>query len=153
MGMQTEVTYGAGYVFYASDEELKNFILNHKETIKTLTEGDEILQYVENTPDDKFNIKEDFFSYENQLSSDEGIYGIVTDVIWEEKRIGLEYYRGSDMDTNEYLIFPNQAPWHMSDAEKALKSPDDLKAIVQPYMDELNPDLVFNDALRIEFYG
>ena len=149
MGMNNDCLYGYGFSIYATDEELKNFILKHKETISHLTDGSRLLAYVEECSDE-FNLKEDFYDYAPEHSSSEGIYGVIADVITRESGIQFEYHIAQE-DQDDAILFPETYPWLLNEKEKSVTEKD-LEEICYKYISDLGGELT-PEYLRLEFWG
>ena len=150
MSMQTNCVYGYGFIVYASDEELRNFITKHEETVGKLELGREILSYLENSTPDSFNPKEDFFDYQQLNSSSQGFYGIIADVMSKETGITFEYLAGQE-DDDDAIAFCQTYPWNFNEKEKILTE-DDLEKICKEYIADLGGQLK-PDHIRMEYFG
>lgn len=150
MSMQTDCVYGYGFSVYASDEELKQFILKHKDTVATLDEGRRLLDYMDGCTDDEFNPKEDFFDWQCETSTDDGFYGIIADVMCRETGIMFEYFVAQE-DEDDAIIFRETMPWLMSQREKELTKVS-MDAILRKYIDDLGGHLQI-DSIRLEYFG
>ena len=151
MSMQTDVVYGYGFYVYVSDEELKNFVLKHKDTILKLDRGREVLEYTKRCSDDEFNPKEDFYDWENEATGDRGLYGMIADVMYKETGIVFEYRNSQDDGEDDVIILPQMYPWEMNDKEKIL-SQEALDNICKQYIKDLGNQLK-PEFIRLEYFG
>ena len=159
MSMQTDCIYGYGFKVCASDEQLKHFILAHKESLVPLNsenglenQGRELVEYCENTPDVKFNPKEDKFDYVSGMTGLSGVYGAIADVMMAETGIRFAYYADSeDINDGDAILFETAMPWQFNDKEISLTE-EELEDICNRYIKELNPSLTF-DQIRMEYFG
>lgn len=151
MSMQTDCIYGYGFKVYASDEDLRQFIIKHKDVIPFLSRGRELLDYTENCRPDEFNPKEDFFDWENEATGDEGIYGLIADVMYKETGIVFEYRIAQDDGEDDVIILPQMYPWHMNETEKSLTQ-EKLEEILKKYIEDLGGQLV-PEYIRLEYFG
>ena len=150
MSMQTDCIYGYGFVIYASDEQLRQFILIHKDTISHIANGRELLNYVADHQDDSFNPKEDFYDWENGITGDSGIYGMIADVMYEETGVCFEYHCGQEND-DDAILLPQMYPWQMNKKEESLTE-DSLREICKKYIADLGGQLT-TDYIRMEYFG
>ena len=155
MSMQTDCIYGYGFQVEVSDENLKDFIWNHKKTVETLNRGPEILGWIEEriVKGDPFDsMKEKFFDYESHYSNEEGLYGLIADVMSEESGIRFEYHRPQDEDDIEdVILFPESYPWYLNEVEKQLTQ-ESFDEIIKKYIDDLGGHMA-TDYLRLEYFG
>lgn len=151
MSMQTDCIYGYGFEVYVSDEQLRDFILKHRFIIETLPRGRELLNYTDENIDDKINPKEDFYDWQSINANDDGIYGVIADVMYKETGIRFEYRVAQDDDEEDAILLPERLPWDYNAAEKVL-APDVLKKILKSYIKELGGQLN-TDYIRMEFFG
>lgn len=84
---------------------------------------------------DKKQYNEVLNDIEDWCSGLSGIGAIPSIVIAKETDIRVGYEFDNE---NEVVILYTSSPWDFNDAEKALKSKDDLKNILLPYMKELD---------------
>lgn len=140
MSKKIDCMFGYGFKVYVSDEELKRFILKHKDVISSIPRGKELLEYIEKCSDDEFNPKEDFYDWENENSNYSGIYGMIADVMCKETGIVFGYLAGQN-DEDDVIVFPEMYPWEMNDTEKLLTE-EELEAIYKRYIDDLGGQLV-----------
>lgn len=136
---------GYGFEVCASDESLRNFILNHGDIIKELVNGTAVLDYAKNNSNDTFNPKEDFYDWENESTGDCGFYGIIADVMGRETGITFDfrtaYFVEDDCEEKkDFIIFEAGYPWMLNDIEKTLTL-DNLTEIFQKYIGELGGNL------------
>lgn len=140
---------GYGFKVFASDESLRNFILNHENTVKELENGIALLDYTKNNFSEAFNPKEDFYDWENESTGDCGFYGIIADVMGRETGITFDfrtaYIVKDNCETKEdVIIFESGYPWMLNEVEKTLTL-EDLTEIIESYINELG------GGLRVEF--
>ena len=151
MSMQTDCIYGYGFAVYASDDELRRFITSHRDTVKQITDGEKVLQYLDSHEGDSFNPKEDLYDYETAATGDMGFYGVIAEIMSNETGIVFEFRNSQEDDGNDYILFPESYPWHYNERESKLTL-DELKDICIKYITELNPNLV-PGFQRLEYFG
>lgn len=151
MSMQTDCIYGYGFKVYASDEQLKQFIEKHRDTIACLDLGRTLLDYMDRCEDDEFNPKEDFHDWENEATGDIGLYGMIADVMYKETGIIFEYRNSQDDEDDDVIILPQMYPWQMNDKEKIL-SQEALDNICNQYIKDLGNQLK-PEFIRLEYFG
>lgn len=152
MSMQTDCIYGMGFEVDLTNKQLKNFILKHENTVKSLKRGNEVLDYIVNTENKDLDILEDFADYTNTVIGNESAYGIIVDVIYKETGIPIEYHAGQEDDT-DVIIYTARYPWELSDTEK-LRTADSLENTFNKYIAEFeNPSITYNDSIRREYFG
>lgn len=152
MSMQSDCVYGMGFEVVLSDEQLRDFILKHKNTVESLERGPQILDYINNADDKDWDILAEFENYTNLLNGTEGIYGIIADIIYKETQIPVEYYTGQEDDV-DVIMYTARYPWQLSDAEKSLTA-DTIEGLFNKYIAEFNdPDITYDDDIRREYYG
>ena len=156
MNIQTSIVYGYGFDISVSDENLKNFILNHKESLLELLEEnsdiEKVLKYVRQN-DVTVPLKDTFAGYCGMFSADGGIYAIIADIMYVETGIRFEYRRPQDEDDqNEAIILPETNPWYFNEAEKAIEGEEQMDEILGKYMSELG---IMNKpySIRFEYFG
>jgi len=152
MSMKTNCIYGYGFKVYVSDENLRLFIEKHEETIRKIPEGTEILDWVQahvgsGRPLDA--LKEKFFDYENEVTGDTGIYGLIADVMIKETGIDFEFRNPQDSDDDDVIIFPECYPWQLNETEKTLTQ-EKLDEILNTYIADLGGQLKA-EYIRLEF--
>ena len=138
MSMQTYIIYGYGFDVHVADKVLVDFIKSRENIVRSLNRGPEILDWI--AKKDKENgvydaITEDFFDYENEINGDEGLYGIISDIMAKETGIMFEYRRGSEYD-DDMIAFPECYPWQLNDKERSLTQ-EEATEILSKYMKEL----------------
>ena len=149
MSMQTDCTYGLGFVLNVGDKPLANFIKAHKDSIKNL-DIDEILTWIDEHEKTGCmdGITEEFFDYACVKYITGGLYGIIADIMAAETNIGFEYFHD---DETEAIMFIESYPWDLNETEKNLTQ-DKLREICQKYIKELGGNMKF-DYVRIENFG
>lgn len=152
MSAETSIIYGAGFPVNVSDETLQKFILNHANTISGIDDAREILKDAKEMTADEFNPKERYFDYSNRQNGVEGIYGLITDVIFKETGIRVDYCLQDDNDDNgEHILLPECFPWQLNEAEKNLTQ-GSFKDLCLKYMRELDiPDSAYDDFVKMEY--
>ena len=153
MSMQTDVIYGAGFTVFASNEQLYDFVMSHRETISHLELGRVILEYADRCQEygDEFDPKGAYYEYVNLMNGNEGFYGLIADVMYKETGVGFTYIVDPEGDSDDVIILPKQMPWEMNDTEKSL-TPEKLEEICKKYIQELNPSLTYDSDIRYEYW-
>ncbi len=152
MSSQTSIIYGAGFPVDVSDENLQKFILNHADVLSDMDNACEIVEDAKEMSVDEFNPKERYFDYENNQNGVEGIYGLITDVIFKETGVRMDYCLQDDNDCNgEHILLPECFPWQLNEAEKNLTA-DSFKQLCLKYMTELGiPETAYDDFVTMEY--
>lgn len=146
-----------GFTVNASDEQLKSFILSHKNALleldfaRGITQGKELIEYCENTPENEFDPKEYWMDYESNLTGHSGVYGVVADIMTNETKIRFGYYTDTECNDEDAIMLETCMPWHLNKKEKELTD-EKLQAICEKYIAELNPALSYGE-IRMEFFG
>ncbi len=158
MDMQTGCSYGFGFKVNASDEQLKRFILAHKESLLPLNatnglenQGRDLIDYCENTPEKEFNPKEDWCDYTSGVTGHSGVYGAISDIMMAETGISFGYFEEQDSSNKGSIMLEQLMPWDFNETEKALTE-ESLQEICEKYIAELNPELEF-ESIRMEYFG
>lgn len=150
MSMSTSIIYGSGFYLKVKNESMKKFILHHRESVEAIVkEGQMFEELMDTCMDTTLNIFDVFCEYENSISYEQGILGIIAEIMRKETNISFTYGMGDD----EYgaILFPESMPWYYSEIEKKLTH-DDLKKICDVYIKELENSFSFGD-IRLEYYG
>ena len=131
MSYCTWINYGYGVETPTNPitfENLKKFLGNHKvvkEWIQDVIENEVV--------DEDITIIDD---YEGKDCECCGIASMLKDVIQDEDNIRL--VACDDYDGRYFLIFTPRYPWDdMTDEEKIIKTQDDIKNLISPYLVEL----------------
>lgn len=150
MSMQTDVVYGYGFYVYVSDEELKSFVLKHKDTILKLDRGREVLEYTKRCSDDEFNPKEDFYDLSCDTNGNQGFYSIIANTMSAETGIRFDYCRAQE-DDDDAILFAEGYPWHLNKIEMTLTK-EKLEEICNKYITDLGGQLK-PEHIRLEYFG
>lgn len=150
MSMTTDCVYGYGFTVYASDEQLRSFILKHKDAVAKLYLGREILEYLDNSTPDAFNPKEEFYDYAPRYGTGCGFYGLIADVMNQETEIGWSFFEGQE-DDDDSIMLSQTNPWHYTEKEKSLTE-EEAEKICKEYIEDLGGQLK-PDYVKMEYFG
>ncbi len=153
MSMQEWTVNGYGFEVYASDEGLRNFIEKHRETVEKLDQGDEVLEWIDKHPVSSGkpmdSLKEEFYDYTPEDYGEEGLYGLIADVMKKETGLPFEYHH--DCENVEAIILPQLYPWQMPDAARDLTK-EKLDEIYEKYAADFGGKIEA-DYLTLEYFG
>lgn len=105
--------------------------------------GRELTNFVNDSKDLRFlfeNIKEKFYDWTSINTPNQGLYGVIADVMSKETGIRWEYYV-ADEDSDDAIILPRCFPWLYNEAEKTMTE-EKLKEICNKYIAELGGQLI-----------
>jgi len=154
MSTQSYSVNGYGFYIDSSEESLRKFILNHKNTIllKCGEEAKEVLNFVSN-PENEADIFEEFDSYNNEQNSEEGVYGIVADIMTNETGVRFSFINPMDRDCdNGCIMFEQFYPWYFNEYEKELTE-GKLYQMMKKYAEEVGTSDTEPDTLQMEMFG
>ncbi len=154
MSMHTDCIYGYGFKVYVSDENLRDFIKKHESTIVSLSQGRELVDWTNehiSTGKPLDSLKEEFYDWDNLITGDSGLYGMIADVMTKETGIRFEFRNPQEDGEDDVILFPQTYPWYLNEQEKALteETLDDIYAV---YIGDLGGQLT-TEYIRIEYYG
>lgn len=134
-----------------TNETLREFFKNHKETINNLVKKEyiaksEVKSLFENIQNNE-NLIENLSDWESYCGWSEGIKGLVCDIMSEETGINFEYYESQDEPRNA-IILNFGLPWMFNEKEKML-SHNEMNKILKEYADELK--VSYDDFNMISF--
>lgn len=154
MSTQSYSVNGYGFYIDSSEESLRKFILNHKNTIllKCGEEAKEVLNFVSN-PENEADIFEEFDSYNNEQNSEEGVYGIVADIMTNETGVRFSFINPMDRDCdNGCIMFEQFYPWYFNEYEKELTE-GKLYQMMKKYAEEVGTSDTEPDTIQMEMFG
>ena len=147
MGMRTDCLYGMGIEIAATGKQMANFIKKHRDTISKLKRGKELLRFVD---DGNIDILiDDWDDYENLVGTDEGIYGVIVDVIFTETKIPVEYHHGQG-DDKDVIIYCAAFPWNFNEFEKTLKA-EDIENAFNRYIPDIDENIKYDEDIMREY--
>lgn len=151
MSMQTDCIYGYGFSIYATDDQLKSFIVKHSNSISFLSRGRELLEYIETSSN--IQLKETFSDWISDVSGvgNTGIYGVVADVMYRETGIPFEYFESQNELCDDAILFTPKYPWEMNNISKSLTL-DKLDEIFLSYINDLDGQCK-PGYIRMEYFG
>lgn len=149
MSSSTSIIYGIGSKICQS-ESIGKFLKDHEKSLRnaSINKLDDILKDASYLKAEELYNKYEF--YENNLTSTEGLNGIITEVIFQETGIRLDYQKEQDTD-QEYILFSESLPWYMNEEERNLTE-NKLNQIMIKYFSELQIDYLFED-IKLEYFG
>ena len=119
-----------------SDEDMAKFIRKHIN-----------LHDYQTKLSDK-DLLEDFRFYEDCISSEEGLFGVISSAISRETGVRIEYHSYCGQ---EAVFLCKCLPWMYNESESKL-TPDGIEELFKPYLEELGiPDAELED-IEIEYY-
>ena len=138
MSMSTTIVYGYGFpADTVLDRNLRQFILNHAETIRSNHEeyAAELIEFA--ATDFGETVEDAFCDITCEESQQEGALAIVSNTMSEETGIGFEYQPGQeDCDSVPTILLTSALPWLYSEREKSLTM-QEADQIMASYMSEL----------------
>lgn len=132
-----KIIYGYGFpVDNVSTDTLRDFIRNHRTTIKNNLTKDNI--ELLNTVDNNESIEDTFDDLPCHLTGNEGLRSIIANIMASEQNICFQYEPGTPFSkTNrESIILQTAMPWEFTQSDKCLDE-DRLFEICKSYMTEL----------------
>lgn len=149
---EKESMYGYGFYIYASDDQIRRFIEKHRRTIYELldAEGRSVIKYLDSHPGDLFNPKEDLYDYTAELSYDNGIYGLIADVMCVESGKSFWYAASEDEKKDDAVFFLLSN--HSEKEKKEIVEMYELEKICKEYIADLN-DQLKTEYITAEYHG
>ena len=158
MSMRSSFVYGYGFEIYkTSDEELIEFIKNHKDTFCKSDEEKELYNRILNYREEDYNYGlEELFEdemYACDYSGQEGFGAPISNIISRETNIRFQYEMGcSDCCSNPSVLFSETYPWNCNETEKNLTI-ESLTETLLPYVEELGLSKDDIGYVEVEYYG
>ena len=153
MSMVSYTVNGFGFsVVDLTVQKTVEFIKKHKESFCNSEENKELFSEIENL-NDKEELEDIFSSYCCERSAREGYAAAVSNIIYAETGIEVQYEPGQGDCVGEACIILSEAmPWYYTDKEKELTR-DKLIDILSPYVDELGLSDVPIEQQSVEYFG
>lgn len=158
MSSSTSIYYGYGFeVDEVTTQSIMDFMKNHQLTLSypreiemfvALRDKDEgILSY-----DDPNEFFEDW-AYSCNVSGQEGLGAVISNIISRETGIRIEFQKGQDdCGSVSTVLLLETSPWNYNEKEKNLTL-DSLMKLLFPYAKELGIDKDDIGFVSIEYYG
>ena len=151
MSMQTDCIYGIGFQIKIKPDQLQKFLQDHKESIEQIKGTESVLDCLDLDKDAFENAFLDFEYYPNN-GFGYSLTTIIADIMSVETGLPIAYYPPAEDDDRESILYERAYPWEMNDKEKNLTK-DEIIAIFEKYINELDPNIKVDDDIGLEYYG
>lgn len=152
MSMRSNFIYGYGFNCECDDEKIFNFIKAHEETFCEAEFETELFRMMLENPE--CSLEDLFDHYECEISGNEGIDAVISNIMTRETKIGFAYCPPDHDCGRDYVavVFETTYPYLITEDEKDLTEME-LKEICNKYMGELGIPEGSSGYLELEYWG